>query len=249
MELEFDFEKRYRLVREVVETIVLTVLMFLVIRMAVQNFFVDGMSMEPNLHNTETILVDRWSYMLRAPSRGDVIVFIAPPVPSQDYVKRVIGLPGDVITVQGTKVYVNGKQISEPFLDPRRQGNQFPSFTNRVVPPNAYFVLGDNRGGSSDSRDWGCVPRPNIIGQAALVYWPLGEDNDGLLPNVSSAYSDIPSPSANLVAKDICPLKATVNASSVRVGNSQLDLSTFSVLAMPGLFVMYTQRARRRMRK
>src|ERR1700756_602985 len=98
MNPEFDFEKRYRLVREIIETIVLTLLMFLIIRFAVQNFNVEGTSMEPNLHNTELILVDKWTYMFRSPARGDVIVFQAPPEPSQDYVKRIIGLPGDVIT-------------------------------------------------------------------------------------------------------------------------------------------------------
>src|SRR2546428_8342888 len=97
--VELDFEKRYRLVREVIETVVLTVLMFLVIRLAVQNFNIEGMSMEPNLHDKELILVDKWSYLFHAPDRGDVIVFIAPPNHGQDYIKRVIGLPGDVITI------------------------------------------------------------------------------------------------------------------------------------------------------
>jgi len=245
VELEFDFEKRHRLVREVIETIVLTVLMFLVIRLAVQNFFVDGMSMEPNLHNQETILVDRWSYMLRPPARGDVIVFVAPPNPTQDYVKRVIGLPGDVITVQNTTVYVNGKVLKDAFVDPRRQGNPFPSFTNRIVPPNAYFVLGDNRGGSSDSRDWGCVPKANIIGQAALVYWPLGQDNNGLLPSVASDFTGIPQP-PNVATKDICPIKFTVGTAST---DNHLDMNMFVVPALPGLFVLFTHRARRRIRK
>src|SRR5437660_3213110 len=108
MHVELDFEKRYRLVREVIETVVLTILMFLVIRMAVQNFNVEGMSMEPNLHDKELILVDKWSYLFHAPARGDVIVFVAPPNPSQDYVKRIIGIPGDVITIRDTTVIVDG---------------------------------------------------------------------------------------------------------------------------------------------
>ena len=82
MHIELDFEKRYRLVREVIETVVLTVLMFLVIRLAVQNFNIEGMSMEPSLHDQELILVDKWSYLFHAPARGDVIVFVAPPEPS-----------------------------------------------------------------------------------------------------------------------------------------------------------------------
>ncbi|MBO0793297.1 MAG: signal peptidase I, partial [Ktedonobacteraceae bacterium] len=156
MDVEFDFEKRYRLVREIIETIVLTILMFLIIRLAVQNFNVDGMSMEPNLHDKELILVDKWSYRFHAPNRGDVIVFVAPPNPAQDYVKRIIGMPGDIITIQDTTVFVNGKQLAEPYIDPARQGNPYAAIhpiTNMKVPPGAYFVLGDNRNGSSDSRD------------------------------------------------------------------------------------------------
>ena len=127
MNPEFDFEKRYRLIREIVETIVLTLLMFLIIRFAIQNFNVDGTSMEPNLHDKELILVDKWTYMFRAPERGDVIVFIAPPHPDTDYVKRVIGLPGDVITIRNTVVIVDGVTLTEPYVAPQNQGNLFAS--------------------------------------------------------------------------------------------------------------------------
>jgi signal peptidase I len=193
MNPQSDFEKRYRLVREVIETIVLTVLMFLVIRFAVQNFNIEGHSMEPNLHDQELILVDKWTYLFRAPARGDVIVFIAPPQPSQDYIKRVIGVPGDVITIQNTTVIVDGVALKETYVDPKNQGATFedkPIF-NMVVPPNDYFVLGDNRANSSDSRVWGFVPKQNIIGRAALVYWPLQQDNDGFLPNVTAVYANV----------------------------------------------------------
>ncbi|HLG78796.1 MAG TPA: signal peptidase I, partial [Ktedonobacteraceae bacterium] len=172
MNVELNFEKRYRLVREVIETIVLTLLMFMVIRLAVQNFNIDGMSMEPNLHNGELILVDKWSYLFHAPQRGDVVVFVAPRTPSQDYIKRIIGLPGDVITIQGTAVFVDGVKLDERYVDPARQGNPyaFKTISNLVVPPNEYWVMGDNRAGSCDSRAFGFVPRQNIIGRAALVY-------------------------------------------------------------------------------
>ena len=82
--------------------------------------------MEPSLHNQELILVDKWSYLFHAPARGDVIVFVAPPNPAQDYIKRVVGLPGDVITVQNTDVYVNGKKLTEAYVEPHHQGNPFP---------------------------------------------------------------------------------------------------------------------------
>jgi signal peptidase I len=192
MNPQLDFEKRYRLVREVIETIVLTVLMFLVIRFAVQNFNIEGTSMEPSLHDQELILVDKWTYLFRPPARGDVIVFVAPPQPTQDYIKRVIGLPGDTITIMNTTVIVDGVTLNESYVDPNNQGNIYDyKHIHEVVPPNDYFVLGDNRKGSSDSRDWGFVPRKNIIGRAAFVYWPLHENNNGFLPNVSSVFANV----------------------------------------------------------
>jgi signal peptidase I len=190
---ELDFEKRHRLVREIIETIILTALMFLVIRFAVQNYYVEGVSMEPNLHNQERILIDKWTYLFHAPMRGDIIIFIAPDDHTQDYVKRIIGIPGDVITINDTTVIVDGVTLQETYIDPRRQGNQYQykQISNLVVPPNDYFVLGDNRVISSDSRNWGFVPRANIIGRAAIVYWPFGEDNDGFIPNVSSVFNNV----------------------------------------------------------
>lgn len=251
MELQLDFEKRYRLVREIVETVVLTVLMFLVIRLAVQNFNVDGMSMEPNLHNQELILVDKWSYLFRAPARGDVIVFIAPPEPQADFVKRVIGLPGDVVTIQGTTVIVNGKVLTEKYVQPQNNlRNPFPSFKDRVVPPNTYLVLGDNRDGSSDSRDWGCVPQQNIIGRAALVYWPLGQGNDGLLPNVSSTYTNVPATFPAQSDDNMCPVMHLPGAPAASTQPQPLDgLGNGNValmLAMPALFVIFTSPSRLR---
>lgn len=211
MNPEFDFEKRYRLVREIVETIVLTLLMFLIIRFAIQNFNVDGTSMEPNLHNGELILVDKWTYLFRPPARGDVIVFVAPPHPNMDYVKRVIGMPGDIITVRNTVIIVDGITLNETYVDPRNQGNLFANknITNQVVPPDDYFVLGDNRAVSSDSRDWGFVPRANIIGRAAFVYWPLGQDNNGFLKNYASVFANVHQPDTGASLQPTGPLVAT----------------------------------------
>ena len=137
MNVELDFEKRYRLVREVIETIVLTVLMFLVIRLAVQNFNIEGMSMEPTLHDKELILVDKWSYLFHAPTRGDVIVFVAPPEPTQDYIKRIVAVPGDTITIRDTTVIVDGAKLNETYVDPKRQGNlyAYKTISNILVPP------------------------------------------------------------------------------------------------------------------
>jgi signal peptidase I len=239
---EFDFEKRYRLFREIIETIVLTVLMFLIIRLAVQNFNIDGMSMEPSLHNQELILVDKWSYLFHAPARGDVVVFVAPPNPAQDYIKRVVGLPGDVITVQNTAVYVNGKKLTEAYVEPHHQGNPYPSFTNRVVPQGAYFVMGDNRGGSSDSRDWGCVPQKNLIGRAAVVYWPLAQDNNGLLPNFSNVFTGVPSP-AGVTTKDVCPIIHNPQVGATSPGDTTpFNTMALLVVVLPGMFVGWRRR-------
>lgn len=244
MNTELDFEKRYRLVREVIETVVLTVLMFLVIRLAVQNFNIDGHSMEPTLHDTELILVDKWTYRFHQPARGDVIVFVAPPNPSQDYIKRIVGLPGDVITIQDTRVFVNGKQLNEFYVKPQNQGDPYPPFANRVVPPGAYFVLGDNRNGSSDSRDWGCVPQKNIVGRAALVYWPLGQDNDGLLPNVSATFDAIPAPT-KVASSDTCHIITNPTrpySGSLFPDSTNSTMNSVLLLVMPGLFVACSRR-------
>ena len=231
MNPQLDFEKRYRLVREVIETIVLTLLMFLVIRFAVQNFNIEGHSMEPSLHDQELILVDKWTYLFHPPSRGDVIVFIAPPQPSQDYIKRVIGVPGDVITIQNANVIVDGVPLKEIYVDPRNQGGTFEdrNIVNMVVPPNDYFVLGDNRANSSDSRVWGFVPKQNIIGRAAVVYWPLQQDNDGFLPNVSAVYANVHQGSSALT---------TLN-------DGVIDATPLLLLAAPFVFVVFLRRRRK----
>jgi signal peptidase I len=189
--MQTQTKKKSLLVREVVETVVLTALLFLAINLAVQNYDVDGPSMEPSLHNQERIMVDKVSYLFHAPNRGDVIVFKAPPSPSEDYVKRIIAVPGDTITVVGTTVKVNGTTLNETYVAASDQGNGYAPIINRKIPANDYFVMGDDRVDSYDSRAWGFVPRGNIIGRAALVYWPLNKDNTGFLPNVSSVFANV----------------------------------------------------------
>ena len=193
MNSKANFEKRSRLVIEFAQTAILALLLFLTIRFAVQNFNIDGTSMEPNLHNSELVLVDKWTYLFHEPARGDVVIFRAPPDPTQDYVKRVIGKPGDMITVKGTEVIVDGVKLNETYIDSHNQGvpPEAHTITNEVVPTGEYFVLGDNRAVSSDSRIWGFVPRENIIGRAALVYWPLGQNNNGFLPSTASVFASI----------------------------------------------------------
>jgi signal peptidase I len=191
LKAEKTVEKRRRFVREILEILTLTLLMFLILRFAVQNFRIDGPSMEPSLHNEEYILVDKAAYLFHEPERGDVIVFEYPLDPQLDYVKRVIAIPGDIISVVGTQVTVDGITLNEPYVNKNDPGNPFPPINNRIVGPNEYFVMGDNRGDSSDSRQWGFVPRQNIIGKAAFIYWPFGENNFGLLPNISPVFAQV----------------------------------------------------------
>ncbi len=236
MNVELNFEKRYRLVREIIETIVLTLLMFLVINLAVQNFDVDGHSMEPNLHDQERLMVDKWTYMFHPPARGDVVVFVAPAQPTLDYVKRIVAVPGDTITIHNTTVIVDGVTLNETYVKQANQGNPFADkhIENMVVPLDDYFVLGDNRTNSSDSRDWGLLPRKNIIGRAALVYWPLGQDNDGLLPSVSQVFAGVHQQNSG---------SATLPQNSP---HSVLYASTVVLGALPVLIVGMRTRRRRR---
>jgi signal peptidase I len=191
LKIDHSSGKRSSLVREIVETVILTAVMFFVINQAVQNYDVEGPSMEPSLHTQERIMVDKVSYRFHDPHRGDVIVFTAPPHPTMNYVKRVIAVPGDTITIKGTSVIVDGKTLDEPYVSSRYQGNPYPPVLSLVVPPGDYYVLGDDRANSSDSRDWGFVPRKNIIGRAALIYWPFGQDNNGFLPDASPVFAGL----------------------------------------------------------
>jgi signal peptidase I len=162
--------KRSHLAREIVETIALTLIIFLVIRFAIQSYRVEGVSMQPGLHDNEYVLVNKIAYLFHAPERGDVIVFHFPLDTSKDFIKRVIGLPGDTITVDSTSVKVDGVLLNEPYISERAN----PQGQRWTVPSNDYFVMGDNRPASDDSRDWGYVPRDDIVGKAVIVYWPLG---------------------------------------------------------------------------
>lgn len=149
----------------------------LVVVFVVQPVKVEGTSMLPRLHDGERIFVNKLIYYDEyswAPKidRGDIVVFWFPDDPSKSYIKRVVGLPGDTIEMREGTVRVNGTQLDEQYLDPRFNASprsQAPVY----VRPNYYFVMGDNRDNSSDSRSWGLVPKKYIYGKALLRYWPL----------------------------------------------------------------------------
>jgi signal peptidase I len=161
--------KRSHLTREIIETLALTLIIFLVIHFTVQNYQVDGTSMEPGLHNSEYVLVNKLAYLFSPPERGDVIVFAFPLDTTKNLIKRVIGIPGDTIIVTSTTVQVDGVLLHEPYI--QAPGN--PSGKQWIVPAGEYFVMGDNRQSSYDSRSWGFVPKSYIIGKAVMIYWPM----------------------------------------------------------------------------
>jgi len=163
--------KRSHLAREVVETVVLTLLIFLVIRFLIQSYHVEGPSMQPGLNTDEYVLVNKVAYLFQAPQRGDVIVFHYPKDTTQDYIKRIIGLPGDTVKTDQTHVWVDGVELNEPYIS--LPVNPDTKSTTWKVPPGDFFVLGDNRPVSDDSRYWGFVPKDLIVGKAMLVYWPV----------------------------------------------------------------------------
>lgn len=194
--------KKSSLAREVIETALLALIIFVAVRAVVLNFKVDGLSMVPSFENGEMLLVNRnayremdgWDFIdwipgvderngdplfdFGKPERGDVVVF-KPLAPGQDkpYIKRTIGLPGDQVSIRDDGVYVNGVVLDEPYLEGRttncRTGK--PEYCDDfTVPEGTVFVLGDNRNNSEDSRYFGPVPEDRIIGKAWLTYFPVG---------------------------------------------------------------------------
>ena len=137
---------------------------------------VDGKSMEPNFHNGEYILTDKISYRIHAPKRGDVVVFHSPQDERVDFIKRILGVPGDTIKVQSGYIYLNGTKIEEDYVNDPGQvlAGRFMRENNEIeIPPGQYFVMGDNRYQSSDSRFWGALDSRFIVGRAWLRLWPI----------------------------------------------------------------------------
>ena len=177
---------------ELVQTVLLTLLIFFAMRAVVQNFKVEGTSMEPTLHNNQFLLINKVTYarvdgtpverilpgstneagsprfLFGSPEHGDIVVFRFPAQPDKDFIKRIIGVPGDVVEVRAGRVYLNGQLQDEPYI---RDGASYDR-PAQVVPQGQYFVLGDNRPNSSDSHVWGFVPADNLVGKAWFAYWP-----------------------------------------------------------------------------
>ena len=154
--------------RDLIETILMAVVLFLLLNAATSRVRVYNISMQPTLHEGNLLVVNKLAYKIGEPKRGDIIVFHYQGTVTEDYIKRVIGLPGDTVDVRGGIVRVNGQAITEPYIA------ELPGYTGTwKVPEGELFVLGDNRNHSSDSHDWGFVEQEWVVGRAIIVYWPL----------------------------------------------------------------------------
>jgi len=154
---------------DLLETIVFAfILAFLIKSFILQISYIPTGSMIPTLNEREAVLVVRIPYYFREPTRGEIIVFRYPQDPKTEYVKRLIGIPGDTVEIKGGVVYVNGEALDESYV----KNKSFDDYGPIKVPENNYFVLGDNRPVSVDSRYWGFVPQKNLIGRAIFLLWP-----------------------------------------------------------------------------
>lgn len=163
-----------------IETIVIALAIFVVMyRFLFQPHQVNGSSMYDNFTDGEYLLTDKISYRFNLPERGDVMVFKAPKNEDYDYIKRIIGLPGDMVKIESGKVFINNVLLDESgYLDPgltTRAGYYAKEGLTISVPAENYFALGDNRNNSSDSRDWGVIPAANLVGKAWIRYWPVNQ--------------------------------------------------------------------------
>lgn len=161
---------------DLIEVFVIALAMFVVMYLFLfQPHQVRGNSMLPNFEDGEYLLTDKISYRFREPSRGDVIIFKAPRNEDYDYIKRIVGLPGETIRIENNRLFINNNPFSESYLpqgDITYAGTFLQEGKSTLIPKGDYLVLGDNRNHSSDSREWGFVPKENIIGKAWIRYWP-----------------------------------------------------------------------------
>ena len=171
------FQKLGSSVTEFIETLVVFGAIFAIIFLFVaQPHKVSGNSMVPTLHNGDYILTEKLTYRFREPEREDIIIFKNPQNESQDFVKRILGIPGDRIKITDSSVYINSLRIKEGYLPnglQTKDGDYLTQNTEVKIGEDQYFVMGDNRSHSLDSRDWGPVSFDKIIGKAFFRYWPL----------------------------------------------------------------------------
>jgi signal peptidase I len=162
-------------VRDLAFSVLIAVVLIVFIYQPVK---VEGTSMMPTLSDQERIFINKFTYRfgLGSIGHGDTVVFWYPQDPSKSYIKRVIALPGDRVRIEDGQVYVNGQALAEDYVTPdNRDMSSWRDGVEQTVPVDRFFVLGDHRNSSSDSRSWGYVPRANIYGKAEFIYWPLNQ--------------------------------------------------------------------------
>jgi len=170
MESEQERPRTGSALRELLETLILTVVTYLLVRTFLfETYRVVGQSMEPTLVQDERLIVSKLSYRLHEPQRGDIIVFRDPQDSGRNLIKRIIGLPGEILEIRSGQVFINGQPIDEPYLG----STSTRSEPQIAIPDGYYFVMGDNRNNSSDSRSWGVLVADRIVGKAAFTYWPV----------------------------------------------------------------------------
>lgn len=160
----------WTVLRELIETVVLALIIFLLIRQGIQNYRIESFSMRPNFDEGQFVLVNKLAYRIGEADRGDVVVFHNPNNTQEDYIKRVVGLPGDMVEIRERSVYINGERLDEPYTN---SGTSPQSVSpNIVVSPNHLFVMGDNRDNSRDSRSFGELEEDLVVGKAWIRVWP-----------------------------------------------------------------------------
>ncbi len=171
--------------REALETILFTLVVYFLIRTFLfENYRVVGHSMDPTLADGEFVAVNKLVYRLKDPQRGDIVVLREQGSGNRRLIKRIIGLPGERIEIKHGQVYINGHHLVEPYIQNPGRSNYAPT----EIPEEHYFVMGDNRTNSSDSRSWGMLPRSHLIGKAMLTYWP--PEMWGIVPH--ETYEGVP---------------------------------------------------------
>ena len=165
------------LLREVAEVVVLAVILYVGISFAVQAVHVEGLSMYAPLDNNDYLIANKIDYRLHAPQRGDIVILRPPTNNSTDFIKRIIGLPGERILIRSGVVYINGHRLDEPYLPEAwvSDTNWPENSSGRVLGADEYFVMGDNRNRSQDSRFFGPISRDRIDGKAWFRIWPLAD--------------------------------------------------------------------------
>jgi signal peptidase I len=165
----------YEWIREIISTIVFLVAVFTLLQLAMPRSVIHGRSMEPSFEEGQRLVISRINYLVGSPDRGDVVVFNSPSPLTADepsLIKRVIGLPGETIEFRNQQLYINGEPHNEPYINNACSPLKCPDQT-WTLGEDEYFVMGDNRNNSRDSREFNAVPRENFIGEAVLRFWPL----------------------------------------------------------------------------